>query len=154
MGAFKSRNPKPKINKPAEAQNQGCSSEQHPWFSFRYMTENGRYSLKFLEKVSARDKAETLSSLCHRFEELSAEPWTHWMEQQKRIGLETMDFSRIKFSAKPSTPISKDTTVYVFRFDTYVGKGKGRIIGFKNSPCSVFHVIGYDFDLSAYDHGK
>lgn len=68
----------------------------------------------------------------------------------KSTGLETISYQDIGF--KVDANLSKDTTLYVFRFDTYQGHNKGRIIGYKNAPCSVLHVIGFDIDFSSYEH--
>lgn len=87
-----------------------------------------------------------------RFEELTSHPWLYWEQQPKRAGLETISYDQLNFQPNGDIVITKDTTLYVFRFDTYRGSGKGRIIGFKESPCAVYHVIGYDFDFSAYQH--
>lgn len=131
-------------------ENQGCSSDQHPWFSFRYMTKNKDFSLDFF--ADGREKEITLSCLFARLEELSKRPWVYWMQQPKYTGLETMRYEQLNFSASEDSNLSKDTTIYIFRFDTYQGARKGRIIGFKNNPCSVFQIIGYDFNFSAYSH--
>ncbi len=132
------------------AADQGCCSEQHPWFSFRYMTANTAHSLDFLKSIN--DKGATLSCLLARLEELSRQPWLYWTQQPRQTGLETMPYDRLSFSPNSQAGLTKDTTMYIFRFDTYQGKGKGRIIGFKRAPCAVFHIIGYDLDFSAYEH--
>lgn len=147
---IRDRSTKPKIQSSKSGQNQGCSSEQHPWFSFRYMTQNKQFSLEYLNKLNSSDRESTLVSLFKRLEELSCKPWLYWTQQPKKTGLETISYDQLHFS--PNISLSKDTTIYVFRFDTYRGNGKGRILGFKGAPCSVLHVIGYDFTLSAYDH--
>ena len=74
------------------------------------------------------------------------------MDHRKRVGLETITYDQLHFSPGGDAIITKDTKLYVFRFDTYRGRNQGRIIGFKGAPCAVLHVVGYDFDFSAYDH--
>lgn len=152
--------PKPKIisktqnnkvsTKPLEVQ--GCCSEQYPWFSLRYMTKNDRYSLEGLNP--GKDRENTLANFYARLVELSTQPWMNLVLQPKKNGLETITYDQLRFEADPQTNLTKDTTIYIFRFDTSIGTGKGRIIGFKKSPCAVLHIIGCDFDYSAYDHGK
>ncbi len=139
-----------KIGQKQADYNQGCSSDQHPWFSFRYITPNRQHSLDFLNAGS--DREQTLVNLYARLEELSHQPWKHWMQQPKQTGLETISYDQLNFSPSSDASITKDTTIYVFRFNTYQGNGKGRIIGFKSTPCSVFHIIGYDFNFTAYKH--
>lgn len=149
MGKLKAKVQSNKIDGKSNA-NQGCSSDQHPWFSLRYMTTNKNHSLAFLGNGS--DRETTLSCLFSRLEELSGKSWLYWTQQPKQTGLETIHYDQLNFSSSEDANLTKDTTIYVFRFDTYQGNGKGRIIGFKSAPCSVFHIIGYDFDFSAYKH--
>lgn len=124
-----------------------CFSDQYPWFSFKALTRNSRYNLNTL---SGRDAELTLKGLYNKLQDLSSKPWYHWMGLRKAAGLETMDYQNINFKA--NAELAKDTTLYVFGFDTYQGVGKGRIIGYKDSPCSVLHIIGFDIDFSAYKH--
>ena len=128
----------------------GCCSEQVPWFSFAYLTTNSRYNLQELPSGSLREK--TLWGLYSRLRELSGNTWLHWGQNRKHSGFETMRVGDLKFSPSGGRELSKDTTIYIFRFETWQGSNKGRIIGFKDSPCSVFHVIGFDVDFSAYEH--
>lgn len=153
MGKLKSKSQAPKIkSKQNNADNSTlCFSERFPWFSFRSMTMTADYNLRSLQNGSMREL--TLAGLYKRLQELSSKPWIYWMQQPKHSGLETLSYGDLNFTAGPSANLSKDTTIFVFRFDTYQGTGKGRILGYKNSPCSVFHIIGYDLDFSAYKHG-
>ncbi len=128
----------------------GCCSEQYPWISLRYMTSNKKYSIEFFSHQNEKNK--TLEKLYKKFEELSSVSWRLWMEEPKARGMETIYYHQLNFSPNSDLEITKDEKIYVFRFDTYQGTGKGRIIGYKKSPCAVFHVIGYDFDFSAYKH--
>lgn len=141
------------INKAITSEKQGCSSDQHPYFSFRYMTANKQYSLSYLESLQGPARENTLKMLYERLAELSCHPWLYWTQQPKNIGLETIKYDQLHFEPQNNTELTKDSTLYIFRFDTYQGHGKGRIIGFKSAPCSVFQIIGYDFDFSAYSHG-
>lgn len=130
---------------------QGCSSEQHPWFSFKYMTTNSDHCIKALP--DGREREITISKLYEKLEELSKKEWIYWTQQPKRIGLETISVGQLDFSPSPDANITQDSTLYVFQFDTHKGSRQGRIIGFKSSPCATLHIIGYDFDFSAYNHG-
>ena len=151
-GKLRGRATSPQIKGKQENENQGCSSDQHPWFSFRYMTANKNHSLEFLESLDLRERECTLKGLLIRLDELSHQPWLHWMSMPRRAGLETIQADELTFSPAQGAPVTKDMKLYVFRFDTYQGSGQGRIIGFKSAPCSVYHIIGFDFDFSAYSH--
>lgn len=147
----KIRGKEQKVEIKGKSHSSACSSEQCPWVSFRAMTNNSRYNLSSLR--AGKEREVTLDGLYRKLTALSAQSWLEHLQKPKKSGLETMTYGDIGFSANESAALSDDTAVYIFRFDTYVGKDKGRIIGYKNSPCSVYHIIGYDIDFSAYDHG-
>lgn len=150
MGKLRGKTQNNKINMKSDEKKE-CFSAQYPWFSFQNMTKNSKYNLSELH--SGKEKEETLEGLYRRLQELSEYQWIYWMQQPKQSGLETLCYGDIKFEASRTVKISKDTSVYVFRFDTHKGRKTGRIIGYKNSPCSVLYIIGYDLDFSAYAHG-
>ena len=135
-----------KISK-EEVKSRGCSSEQFPWISFKSMTKNSKYNLSKLK--DGKEREQTLLGVYSRLLELSMQPWLYWNGMRKKTGLETLYYEDLNFDANAT--LSKDTTIYVFRFDSY--HGSGRILGYKTSPCAVFHIIGYDLDFSAYNHG-
>lgn len=149
MGRLKQKKQDNKIDGKANAAPL-CCSEQYPWFSFKDLTTNSSFNLDNLPAGKAREI--TLASLFERLNEISSKSWVYWHQNQKSLGLETMTYDNLYFSAHPDAVISKDTKVYIFRFDTYLGFRKGRIIGYKKSPCSVLHIIGFDINFSAYDH--
>lgn len=150
MGKIRSKAPNNKIDGKSNA-SQGCCSDQYPWFSFRSMTKNAKYNLTDLPAGTVRE--QVLWGLYTRLNELSHQPWLYWTQQPKRTGLETLSYHQLNFSADPDAGLTKDTTIYVFRFDTHQGAGQGRIIGYKKAPCAVLYIIGFDLDFSAYDHG-
>lgn len=141
-----------RISKKPYQESQGCGSDQHPWISFRYMTANKAHSLSFLDSLDSRDREVTMRLLLERLEELSSKPWSEWMGLRKKTGFETLPTEENTFQPADGAPLTNDMKLYVFRFDTYRGNGKGRIIGFKIHPCAAYHIIGYDFDFSAYKH--
>lgn len=141
-----------KIRRKQAEQVQGCCSVQYPWLSFRYMTTNKSHSLKFLDSLDIYARECTMRCLLSQLEDLTRYPWIYWMENRKKTGLETVSYDALKFASASEANLTKDTTLYIFRFDTYQGPGKGRMIGFKRAPCAVYHIIGYDFDFTAYQH--
>lgn len=150
MSKIRNKSETPKIKKTSADKSQGCSSDQYPWLSFRFMTRNKDHYIGFLDSLDKNEREITLKSLYDRFEEITQSTWTYWHQMNKKVGFETISYNQLKFS--PNTALTRDTTIFVFRFDTYRGNKKGRIIGFKNSPCAAFQIIGYDFDFSGYDH--
>ena len=143
---LKSNQAAPKVQQNATA----CPAEQYPQLSFRYMTTNSAHSLKYLEKLKNAERIKTLDGLFQRFEELTKMSWERLMLLKKTEGCETLTWNRIKFRGTNAS--TEEGKALVFRFDTWQGNGKGRIIGFKDSPCSAFFIVGFDFDFTAYDH--
>ena len=148
----KLRNPgkdnKLKISKNNES---NCCSDQYLCFSFRYMTKNSNYSLENIKDKSQRDSIMTglHTKLC----ELSQKSWQYLIQQPKSSGLETINYDQIRFSPSIGSNLTKESKLYVFRFNTHRGQKESRIIGYKSSPCAVYNIIGFDIDYSAYEHG-
>lgn len=147
---------KKSTNKVSSLQSQNlrqCNSNQYPWFSFRYMTQNTEYTVC---RLRGKELNDTLYGLYNRLDELAHQTWAYWLSKPKASGIETIAFKQLRFAPNPvlfkECHFDKNSSVYVIRFDTYRGKNKGRIIGVKDSPCAVLHIIGYDFDFSAYNH--
>ena len=113
------------------------------------MTSNPQYNLSKLPTGSEGERI--YKALYERLVELSNQPWQHWLGMQKQNGFETIDYHDLKFQPNQNITLTKDTKLYVARFDTHKTQG-GRIIGFKQSPCAAFHIIGYDIKFSAYSH--
>lgn len=149
---LKSQKASLKIKKGELPKNIGCSSDQHPVFSFRYMTSNADHSIAFIQAYDSNEQLKTLQGLYEAFEKISSKSWMHWGSLPKKIGYEMIEYSMLNFTAASDAGLTGDTKMNIFWFDTHLGNGKGRIIGFKDSPCSAFNVIGYDFDFSAYSH--
>ena len=126
--------------------------DQYPGFSFRYMTANNNYNLNYFR--DEHDKLITCEGLINKLTEFSKQPWMYWAQQRKMLGIEQMEYSRVRFKASDDARLNDDTKVYVIRFDSFRGSGEGRIIGFKESPCAILNIIGFDFDFSSYNHGK
>lgn len=151
MSKIKGKHEQPKIS--VKDEQSRCSSDQYPWISFRYMTKNKDHSLDALEKIQGANRETTLLCLHNKLQEISSKPWTYWLQLRKQSGLESISYDDLHFKASDEASLTSDTKIFVLRFDTHLGAGKGRIIGFKDSPCATLHIIGYDFDFSAYDHG-
>jgi len=91
-----------------------------------------------------------------RLHEISQYEWVHWYRLNKKKGIETLEYDRIHFDIAPDSEnelqITKDTKVIVFRFNTPEKTDGGRIIGLRINSCATLHILGYDFDFSAYRH--
>ena len=121
-------------------------------FSFCYMTSNSRYNFDYFVNSQKRESETIKANLYDRFEQLSKMTWLELAGLPKKQGFETIPIDSLNF--QPSHFSSgQEKKAVVFRFKGVNGKDC-RIIGIKEEHCSaVYHVIGYDFDYSAYDHG-
>lgn len=118
-------------------------SPNNPSFSFCYLTTSKKYNFSNLDKGKQK---EWSTALVKRMIEISKESWNYWLSLRKEQGLETLAYEKINFSPN-GIDISQEAKMFIFRFNSQ----KGRIIGFKVG--TIFYVIGFDFDYSAYDHG-
>lgn len=116
--------------------------DQFPAISYRYITTNKRYRID--------NKDGKLAYILHnRLIEIMQNDWKYWHTQNKKRGLETINYSEINFSPCNYT-LTGDEKIIVFRFD---GDDK-RILGFKKNNCPILYIIGFDLNYSAYNHGS
>lgn len=124
------------------------SDLNYPVFCFKYLTTNNKYNINFLKK--SRDKQKAYGALFYKINELQTQKWEEIYMTNKEVGLETIKFNNINFNPN-NLKLTQDTKVISIRFK----RGKYRIIGIKSSKNKdVFHVIGFDFNYSAYNHGS
>lgn len=119
--------------------------------SFAHLTNSNDHNYEYF----GSDKTNELKSrkdLVKLLEEITSNNWVVLGQRNKyqKGGFEKMSWSDFSgFSAKNIT-IPADQNIYVFRFN----QQNDRVFGFKNSKCCTFHIIGFDFNFSAYDHGN
>jgi len=150
MSKIKDKAKKPQFNKTAVKQDamMGGDCDQYPAFSFRHLTTRTGHNFNYYGANQANTMKESKKNLYDCIEKLSQGSWMHWGSLSKlQGGLETFEFSQLTFSPK-DLKLSNDDKVCVFRFKD------SRIIGIRKGKCPVFHVIGYDLDHSAYNHGS
>jgi hypothetical protein len=125
---------------------------EYPAISFRFFTSNKRYTLDYFKAPQRRERLDATARIYSRLAEISCKEWRHWLTLPKEQGGEMLPEHRMNF--KPSNAdVRGDTKFIVFRTQTANGKG-ARIIGFREDGSSIFFVAGYDFDFTAYDHGR
>lgn len=74
--------------------------------------------------------------------------WQELFNRNHINGLESIPLSRLNFDADKELTLSKDEKFLSIRF----GQQDRRIIGIKRNGCPILHIIGIDFDFSAYQH--
>ena len=74
--------------------------------------------------------------------------WLELGKESKKTGFETILYSQLNFSPN-GLELSNDTKLIIFRFN----KQNWRLIDYKSSNFkSVLHIIGFDFNFTAYKH--
>lgn len=119
----------------------------HPVFCFKYITENKNFNFDYFSDSKSREKVCKL--LCDKLISISNYTWLEFYNLGKKSGLETIPYRDFKFRVS-KIDISKDDKLISIRF----GNQDYRLIGKKSeiNDC-VFHILGFDFNYSAYPHG-
>ncbi len=120
---------------------------KYPVFCFKYLTTNKEYNLEYF-KNDKTGKLNAYEKLFEKISLMSSTNWVNFFNLNKRNGLETIEFKYLNFSS--SYVASKDDKFISIRFDK---KNDYRIIGIKSEKNKdVIHVLGFDFNHSAYNH--
>ena len=126
-------------------------SKKYVTFSFDKMLNEGNYSFEFFKK-NKRDHIQAYQDLLNRFQELSRFAVLDLMSLDKKQGYELINVSELKANIQnhlEKNGITKDSKVAIFRFSS---SQKYRIVC--HMVDNVFHVLAFDFDHSAYNHGS
>lgn len=130
----------------------GCrNGTSMPLFSFAHITKSKEYNFYHF-KDKYRNEYECRKKLDELLMVLSTTTWKDLMSRNKtqQGGFEILSYEKIK-PKSPNLTLSNDSNIFVFRFGN---SDEYRLMGWKKDGCQVLYVIGYDFDFSAYDHGK
>lgn len=128
--------------------NQGTSeTKEYPIFCFKHLTKNSQYNFKcFTNERERRDAKSIVLDNTFKFQTMT---WLELMKLPKGQGFETLHMKALNFSPTDYI-VTEDTKVFVFRVS-----GKWRMIGVKrNEFKGVIHILGFDFNYSAYNHGS
>ena len=150
---LKNQTRKVKINGDVAIKSVGESCAQYPTFSFFHLTTNKTYNFDFFGNNQKNESSKTHQNCLSRLIEISKKTWKEWLQESKKFGCETLDYSRININPMGINLVN-DEKIYIFRFKTADNKDNGRILGFKKDKCPIYYIIGFDFNLSAYDHGS
>lgn len=124
----------------------GSDCEQYPAFSFRYLTKTKEHNFDYFEHEKSN---EVFRTLLQRLKEISKESYTYWNNLGKHKGIEMIDYWQCNINPC-DLKLSPDDKIIVFRFyhQNY------RILGIRLESCPTLHIIGFDFNYSAYNHGS
>ena len=120
----------------------------YPVLCFKHLTKDKKFNIKYFR--DDKEKLKAYGSFFYLVGSIQETDWLTLYQKSKASGLETIPSNQINF--KPyNYKLTPDEKVIVFRFY----HGKYRLIGVKSAKNKdVLHVLGFDFDHSAYDHGK
>ena len=120
--------------------------EEYPIFCFRYLTSNKDYCFKYFKNDVELSKAKVI--ILDEIMKYQHKSWLELGKESKKRGFETISFAQLKFSPS-GLNLSNDTKLIIIR----INNQNWRLIGYKsNNFKSVLHVIGFDFNYSAYKH--
>lgn len=116
-------------------------------FDFKYITTNKKYNFKFFKEEKS-NKNEAYDELIKRIYSISNYTTDKFLLLGKQQGLETIKYHQLNFQPN-GLDISADDKFISIRFN----KDKYRIICIKSVKYkNVLHIIGFDFNFSAYKH--
>ncbi len=129
-----------------------CPNSNHPVFCFRYLTTNNKYNFEFYKNSNATEKNSVAAKLVEKLDEMSKRSWVElFLNSKENGGLEQLSYDIVRFKPfnyNSEGILSEDTKYTIMRFDS----DDKRIIGIKRSGCPIYHIIGFDFNHSAYPH--
>lgn len=125
----------------------------HIVFSLKYLTSNGTHSLAYFGK-DFRKSQDAHAALIERMQELCQLTISEARARGKISGSEHIPYKQLRKSMQGICDtveiISKDSDLTVFRFR----QNDYRILCKADlNHANLMHIIAFDFDFSAYDHG-
>ena len=120
--------------------------EESPIFCFKYLTTNKDYSFKYFQ--NDKDLQYSKAIILDDIIKLQGRGWLAWGRGCGEAGFEAITYNQLNF--RPANlDLSSDTKLIVFRINSQ----NWRLIGYKSDNFKgVLHVIGFDFNYSAYKH--
>lgn len=130
-------------------ENKLCNAKDvNPAFCFKYLTTNSKYNFDYFSDKN--HKLKMFETLFEKLDYCASYSRLELINQRKETGFEALDFERLKFQANAEKNLFGPKFISI-RFN----QQRYRIIGAFSDVCpNVFHVIGFDFDYSAYNHGS
>ncbi len=147
----------PKIKKTSPAKEIAITNNSlripHVLFSFKYLTKNAKHSFAFFKK-EFRSAHSAYKALFEKLQFSSRMTMAEFSGLSKETGYELLPFEQFPKSMQAVLSntgiVTKDKKLAVMRFKNE----EYRIICQPDvNHDNVWHVIGFDFDMSAYNHG-
>lgn len=123
--------------------------QKYVTFSFDKMMMSGDYSFEYFKKNKSVN-LKAYQDLLNKLQVLCRLNMHELMQQNKKVGYELLNVCELTDKMQNHCElqqITKESKVTIFRFSNQ----KYRMICHMND--NVFHVLAFDFDFSAYNHG-
>ena len=119
--------------------------------SFGCVTSNKNYNFRYFKK-DIRKNLNTREALDELLEKITSLTWAEASNLSKHEigGFELIPFEQMTPIQINNLDITKDTGIYVFRFNS----NACRLCGVKDKYCNVLYIIAYDFSFKLYNHGS
>lgn len=116
-------------------------------FDFKYLTKNKKYNFKYFDK-NKNDKLKAYDNLMEKIVDISNYSTENFNLLNKEKGLETISINQLNFKSN-GLEMSDDDKFISIRFNS----SNYRLICIKSIHYkNVLHIIGFDFNHSAYKH--
>lgn len=141
------------ISESSVQKNRGGKCDQYPAISFKHLTTNKDYNLNYLTNKQKYDRLAVKESLIDKLQEITSKSWKELFSlPHETEGCEAFSFSEFSHVKPKDIQLSPDEKIFIFRFKSF--KDQARVFGFRKDKCPTLYIMGYDFDFSAYNHGK
>jgi len=121
--------------------------------SFKYSIKDKKHTINYILTQKGNNK-KTIENLFNKFYELSNLTWKDFINKPRETGYEMIPISNFNINLdniKKELNLSDDSKIMIFRFDNQ----NKRLLGIRSKECnSILYIIGYDWNYSAYNHGK
>ena len=128
-------------------------SENKISVSLCYLSKSKKRNFDFFTDKNLRKREKALTQFFNFVKRLTNLTRLEILSKNK---FEDCGFENLRYQDVNCIPdncfLSKDTNISIFRFGDNDSGGDYRVLGFFEEKNSVFNVIGFDFDYSAYRH--
>lgn len=123
------------------------SKQEYVTFCFKHLTTNNTYRFKSISNY--REKCKAFEELFKKIDEIQNTPWIDFGMRSRNSGYEMLRSNSVYFNPKNEEQIKSEKYISI-RF----AQNKYRIIAIKSKNKPVLHIIGFDLNYNAYNHGS
>lgn len=121
------------------------SKKDYPAICIKYLTNKKKYNFNYFKK-NFRNKCEAYDELFKKIIQIQNMKWVEFANSGKSLGIEYIPIKILKIE------IHEDLKNYEKFISIRFKEQDYRILAIKNND--YLHIIGFDLDYSAYNHGS